>query len=304
MSRRTLKAAPSFRSHLHSRDLVAQQIDPSSPAYNIGEYIELNGRIDALLFERALRRVVVESEALRVQIIDLAGQAGQIVGPPPAWSMPLIDVSAETDPRAAAESWMRTDLARPVELTSGPLFGFALFKASADRFFWYARYHHIVMDGLSMWLVARRLADIYTQLSTERATQDDSFGSLSVLLEQDAAYRASEQLARDRRYWNDYLADRPQLATLAARPQPQSQSFLRGTAYLHHPEVDALRSIAHRTRTSLPQVIAAATAIFLHRLSGATDVVFGLPVAGRNTDSRCIPGMASNVLRVNQCLLD
>ncbi len=80
----------------------AQQIDPSSPAYNIGEYIELNGRIDALLFEQALQRVVVESEALRVQIIDLAGQAGQIVGPPPAWSMPLIDVSAETDPRAAA----------------------------------------------------------------------------------------------------------------------------------------------------------------------------------------------------------
>ena len=90
----------------------AQQIDPLSPAYNIGEYIELNGRIDALLFERALRKVVVESEALRVQIIDLAGQAGQIVGPPPAWSMPVIDVSAETDPRAAAESWMRTDLAR------------------------------------------------------------------------------------------------------------------------------------------------------------------------------------------------
>ena len=88
----------------------AQQIDPSSPAYNIGEYIELNGRIDALLFERALRRVVVESEALRVQIIDLAGQAGQIVGPPPAWSMPLIDVGAETDPRATAELWMRNRL--------------------------------------------------------------------------------------------------------------------------------------------------------------------------------------------------
>ncbi len=67
---------------------------------------------------------------------------------------------------------MRTDLARPIELTSGPLFGFALFKASADRFFWYARYHHIVMDGFSMWLVARRLAGIYTQLSAAPVTRD------------------------------------------------------------------------------------------------------------------------------------
>ena len=40
---------------------------------------------------------------------------------------------------------------------------------------------------------------------------------------------------------------RPELATLAARPQPQSKSFLRRTAYLQHSEVDALRSIAHLT---------------------------------------------------------
>ena len=36
-----------------------------------------------------------------------------------------------------------------------PLFGFALFKAAADHFFWYARYHHVVMDAFGMWLVAR-----------------------------------------------------------------------------------------------------------------------------------------------------
>ena len=60
---------------------------------------------------------------------------------------------------------MRADLAQPIEPTRGPLFAFALFKASSDRFFWYARYHHIVMDGFGMWLVARRVAEIYTRLS-------------------------------------------------------------------------------------------------------------------------------------------
>jgi nonribosomal peptide synthetase DhbF len=49
---------------------LAQKLDPSSPAYNIGEYLELNGPIDAGLFEQALRRVVSETDALRVHIAD------------------------------------------------------------------------------------------------------------------------------------------------------------------------------------------------------------------------------------------
>ena len=181
----------------------AQQLNPSSPAYNIGEYLEIHGPVDAALFERALRQVVAETEALRVQIIERAGDPWQLIGPPPSWSMPIIDVSAEADARAAAESWMQVDLARPIDPTRAPLFGYALFKASDTRFFWYARYHHIVMDAFGMWLIARRVANVYTQLTNGRSTRDGSFGSLAVLLEEDAVYRASEQFAQDRRYWID-----------------------------------------------------------------------------------------------------
>jgi hypothetical protein len=179
----------------------AQRIDPSASAYNIGEYIEIEGSIDPILFERALEQVICETEALGLQIAEQAGEPWQVVGASPACSMPVIDVSAETDARAAAEAWMRTDLARPIEPTRGPLFGFALFKASPDRFFWYARYHHIIMDAFGMWLVARRLAQVYTRLSIDRSAHEESFGSLDVLLKDDHVYRASEQFAQDRKYW-------------------------------------------------------------------------------------------------------
>ena len=91
-----------------------------------------------------------------------AGEPAQTVGEPTAWSLPIIDVSAEPDARRAAETWMKADLAQPIDPVRGPLFGFALFKASATRFFWYARYHHIVLDGFGMWLVARRVAEVYS----------------------------------------------------------------------------------------------------------------------------------------------
>src|SRR5581483_593776 len=121
----------------------------------------------------------------------------QIVGEPPDWTMPLIDLSAAGDAQARAEAWMQADLAQPVDPTRDPVFGFALFKLSEDRIYWYARYHHIAMDGFGMALVARRVADLYTKLSVGPAALGGVFGTLTDLLDADAAYRASEQFAQD-----------------------------------------------------------------------------------------------------------
>ncbi len=192
----------------------AQQINPYTSAYNIGEYLEIHGSLDPLLFEQALRAVVNETDALRLQIINHSDGPLQVIRAASSWTMPFMDVSEEADPRAVAESWMQADLARPVEPTRSPLFGYALFKASANRFFWYARYHHIIMDAFGMWLIARRVANIYTELADGRTTNDGSFGSVAVLLEQDAIYRASKQFAVDRQFWADYLDGRPEAASL------------------------------------------------------------------------------------------
>ena len=276
----------------------AQKLDLSSPAYNIGEYLEIDGPVVLPLFERALRQVVSESDSLCLQITELSGEPSQRVGAPLAWPLPIIDLSDETDARAVAEQWMKVDLARPVDLLSGPLFGFALFKLSATRFVWYARYHHIVMDGFGMWLVARRVADVYTQLCAGQAILGHAFGSLGVMLDEDAAYRSSEQFAHDRKYWIDVVSARPEAGslTLSSRPSVRSKSFLRETAYVPKPTADALRAVVRDARTSLARFMSAASAIFLHRLTGADDVVVGLPVAARSEASRRIPGMASNVL--------
>ena len=146
----------------------AQALDPSSPAYNLGEYLDIGGTIDAALFETALRQVVNETEALCVRFVATADGPRQIIGPAPDWSMSYIDVSAAADPQAAADRWMKADLAKPIDVTQGPLFAYALFKAAPDRFFWYSRYHHIVMDGVGLALVARRVADVYTALAAGR----------------------------------------------------------------------------------------------------------------------------------------
>jgi hypothetical protein len=286
----------------------AQKLNPASPAYNIGEYIEIEGAIDAALFERALARLVTEADVLRVHFVEVAGEPRQIVGAVRAFSLPVIDVSGESDPRAAAQAWMQADMAKAVDPVHGPLFQFALFKISAERFTWYARYHHLVADGYGMWLLARRAAAIYSKLACAPDVREGALGAAlgpyTALLGDDAAYRASDLGTKDRHHWLRALSDLPEPGSLtfSERPPVHSPHFLRATTHLAEEEVVALGATARRAGTDLTRLLIAAAAILLHRLKMTEDVVIGVPVAARTDATRNVPGMTSNVLPLSLSL--
>src|SRR4051812_37032686 len=100
----------------------AQQADPANPVYNIAECVSIDGPVDAGKFERALRRVVEETDALRARFGTDETGPWQIVEPEVAWTFHHVDVSAAANPETAARDWMRTASAEPVDLTTGPLF--------------------------------------------------------------------------------------------------------------------------------------------------------------------------------------
>ncbi len=274
----------------------AQQADPSSSAFNIGEYLAIEGALDVAVFQRALTQVVAETGALHVDFIDRADGPRQVDRDTTEWSIPLVDVSAEADARRAADYWMQSDLARPVWQTGAALFGFALFKVSSERYFWYARYHHIAMDPFGMSLVARRVADVYTQLAGGSAAPDGPFGPFTALLDEESAYRGSAQFARDRQFWSDDLAGSPEPLTLGGPSSAKPQGVLRHSGYLSAATADGLDSTARRIGSTASQIITAAAAILLHRLTGAEAPTLGLTASARTRASRRIPGMATNVL--------
>src|SRR5260370_10647120 len=87
-----------------------KQINPYTSAYNIGEYLEIHGSLAPLLFEQALRAVVNETDALRLQIINHSDGPLQVIRAASSGTMPFMDVSQEADPRAVADPRMQAAL--------------------------------------------------------------------------------------------------------------------------------------------------------------------------------------------------
>ncbi|MGK9167611.1 AMP-binding protein, partial [Inquilinus limosus] len=275
---------------------LAEALTPGTAQYIIAECLEILGPIDPILFETALRRVVAEAESLHVSFVDNGAGPRQILDAAADWPFPVIDLSREADPQAAAEAWMQADLARPVDLAHGPLFAYALLRAAPDRFYWYQRSHHIALDAFGGALFAGRLADVYTALVEGRQPEASPFGAFRDLLAADVEYRSSGAFLRDRRYWTERFADRPDAVSLAGQRGPAG-GIVRHRARLPVGTGAALRDLARAASTTLPQLLVALTTAYLHRVTGETDLVIGFPVTARSGRALPgIPGMVANVV--------
>jgi nonribosomal peptide synthetase DhbF len=278
---------------------MAQHLDPANPKYNIAEYFEIRGRIDQMLFEAALRQVVNEAETLNFRFVEYSGELRQIFDPVFNWSIPTVDVSTEPDPRIAAEAWMKDDLMGPVDVTHRPLFAFALFKAASDRYFWYQRFHHIVMDGFSRAIFAQRVAEVYTGLVTCSSKDARRFASFASHLQDEKDYLESTQFKEDRKYWVERFADEafPTSFSTSLAGAVASSHFFRETIYLSPSMLNKLSIIANSAGATWRQAIIAAVSAYAYRITGASDIILTLPVLGRiGSISRRIPGMMSNAL--------
>ncbi|MFE0085896.1 condensation domain-containing protein, partial [[Kitasatospora] papulosa] len=76
----------------------AQRLDPADPAYNIAEYADIPGPVDAELLRRAVNHTASETEALRSTFGERDGAPFQCVWESASLAVPLVDLSGEEDP--------------------------------------------------------------------------------------------------------------------------------------------------------------------------------------------------------------
>ncbi|HEV7648872.1 MAG TPA: amino acid adenylation domain-containing protein [Actinophytocola sp.] len=264
----------------------AQQVEPHGTAFNIAAYLDIRGPVDLARLTRAIATAVADAECLHVRF-DATPR--QYVVPPGEISVPLLDFRAEPDPDGAAMAWALGERARRVDLTRGPLFAHALLRLADDRVWWYQRYHHIVVDGVGIALLVRRAADLYGAAGPSEV--DWPLGGLAAAEE---AYRASGRFGTDRAFWHGRLADAPEPARLL---EPAAEPPARLVRHRSTPDGARLRAGAERSGVRPSRLLVAAVAAYTLRVTGAPEVVLGLPVTGRaGAAQRSVPGMVSNVL--------
>ncbi|MGD9484520.1 amino acid adenylation domain-containing protein [Streptomyces sp. TRM70308] len=280
----------------------AQRLEPDSPYYLVGDVVEISGGdpVDAEALAEAVRATTEEAETLRLRVYDTASGPRQAVSDEPVAPPRVVDVSGAADPAAAADALVDAERARAAEacrgMTDRPLYARTVIRLS-DREVWYTQLgHHLVFDGYTAAMLARRTAARYTALVRGTEPPRPTFGTLTDLVAADRAYRDSDRFAEDRAYWVDRFTPLPDLGDAETTTGPPERT-VTARAVVTPEETARLRAFADGEGVTWGETLIACYAAFLHRVLGHTDVVFALPLMCRvGPTALRTPAMAVNVL--------
>ncbi|MGE6630695.1 amino acid adenylation domain-containing protein [Bacillus sp. NPDC077027] len=275
----------------------AQQLDPSNPIFNTAEYIDIKGYIDPVHFETAVRETVLEADSLHMRFVEDTDGPKQWFTSKNEIPFQFINLQNEKQPLDAAKTWMKADLATSVSLEKDVLFREVLFQIADDRFLWYQRIHHIAIDGFAFSLIARRVAEVYSALSQGRSVPPQTFGAFRDVVQEEVAYQRSNRYEEDQAFWKNRFADQPEIVSLAELAPRTSDHFIRKTARYDATRVSKMKKNVQTFGGTWHEMILAASALYMHRMTGAHDIVLGLPVMMRlGSCSLQTPGMVMNLV--------
>ncbi|MEE1824735.1 amino acid adenylation domain-containing protein [Streptomyces sp. BE20] len=284
--------------------LAAQRIDPDNPAYNVGQYVRIAGELDEQLLEAALRRTLTEADGLHIRLAEQDGRTVRLPGAFDAgsWALHRLDTSGATDPVAAAAALVHDQLAVPTVLEgpdAGPLTGALLVRVGPADHLWFQWFHHLVVDGYSVALFSRRVAEVYTALATGADVPESPFRPADLLADAERDYLASDRPEADRAYWRERFADRPAVVGLTEPTAAAAPTALRHRIELPAEQSATVLAAARASRTTWAEAANAAFAAYLHRMTGAADAVLGMHFMARTAPGTLrVPGMAVNILPV------
>ena len=255
--------------------------------YNNGLLFRLSGPVDVVALQAALRQLAERHEILRTAFVDGPEGPRQVVHSEVELPLRVTDLReyGSSGVRVAEEQQRRL-VAEPFDLTRPPLLRALLLRYDDQTAELLLGVHHIAFDGASIEVVLDDLAELYAASVEHRAAR---LLDLSVQPSDVGWWEASTldgpagPPLRD--YWSEQFATPvAPLALPTERPRPTRPAFRGSTVSRALP-----RSLSDRlTGTGRPLEngstagpLLAALAALLHRHTRQTDLVIGIPVAGR-----------------------
>ncbi len=264
------------------------RLDPGNPSYNIGLSLEIGGALDTLALEQALRAIIARHSIFRTTFVARGGQPVQVVAATATSNVPLVDLRhlPAMERRKESQRLAIEEARKPFDLACCPLLRLKLIRLNHEEHVLVIVAHHIIVDGWSMRLLIRELAQCYAAFS---AGHQPALPGLKLQYPDFAAWqRGTERecvFEPQIDFWKARLAGASpalELTTDRARPATSSSHGGRHSFELPAELAQAVGVFARREECTPFMVILASFHAFLHRYTGQDDICVGSPVAGRN----------------------
>ncbi|WP_428243521.1 amino acid adenylation domain-containing protein [Gynuella sp.] len=261
---------------------LGDQLYSPRNAYTIAHYIELRGTLNSQQLKQAIHQGLAEIDTVTAEYRHT--ENGPVQRLPMAQNPDAVVAVEElllSEPDALAVIQADLDQDLPVD-GSECLYRQLLIQIEPDRWFWYQRFHHIMLDGYSFNAFTARVADIYRQRQSGQFMSVSPFSSFAEVVNEYRHYEASTKYARDKAFWQDYVSTLDKPLNLSLREFSANDV---GTERWHEQvkiSAETLTALAHIAPDNHESERAMATILaYLRRMSDSAALVVGFPLMRR-----------------------
>ncbi|MGW6442859.1 amino acid adenylation domain-containing protein [Lentzea sp. NPDC055074] len=268
---------------------VARRLAPESSVFCAGQLIWLDGPVDPVVFASSVSAVFAETDALRVRFGDEDGVPFQYVDASTALTTEIVD-AGHADDRIRVLA--REQLTGPRATAGEPTTCSTLIRRENGTWAWILVTNILLVDGYSLSLFIRRVAEVYSALKAGDPVPDRWFGTL----ENTNGHNGSS--AEDVTYWSGVLG-----IEHAGREEDLSEVFVSSSHPVVVPIPDDLHSevqqFARAARVSWTDALIALWGVYTAVAEGRDCVAVRVPLMLRDDrESLTTPSALSRAIPV------
>ncbi len=263
-----------------------EQLGAKTSAYNVHLGYWLRGPLNMTALRASLQELINRHATLRTSFRLEGRELLQVIAPHVPLDLPIMDVVGAEPVEPAAYALAKEEVEATFDLAKTPLFRTLLIRATPTDHVLLFTMHHVITDAWSTQIMARELSALYTAYAAGRPSPlpelPISYGDFSEWQRKwFKTAKVQEQLA----FWKSELEDAPPFLQLQMqRPRAEEQTFQGSSQFVAiNPEViKKVKALSVKLHATPFMILLAAFKILLLRASGQSDILVGVPVAGRN----------------------
>lgn len=254
---------------------------------HLASVVRLIGCIDTQALVDSVNEFVRRHKVLRSTFTEVDGKPVRVVTPYEKFSIPVVPFSLPiaADLDQAIREGLSEKIRAPFDLTTGPLVRVHLLRLGDEEHVLAVVVHHIVFDGWSLQLMWRELAALYeAYVNGQESPLPELTTTYSGYVTWLRSRLEGDRFERLMTYWTNQLSGVPELIVPGDRHRTIHTSNCSATERfaISKRHADGLAKLCRDRGVTSGVAMAAVFKLLLHKITGATDVVVGMPIADRN----------------------
>ena len=258
---------------------LTEQYFQNTTINNICGSLIIEQETNLKILNEAINIFIRNNDSFKLRFKQIGSELKQYFAPDEFFSFEILDISQENQIEICAKKMVDTKF----NIADSRVFDFKLFKLSSGFGGFIVNVHHIISDAATFSLIGTEIVQIYSNLINNEDVPSKTFSYVDYI-NSEKEYLDSSRFEKDRIFWEENLANMPEVATIPSIKNTDNINDFRAQRFefiLDKQLIDQIKTYCNCNKISLFNFMIGVYSIYLGRINNLEHFFIGTPILNR-----------------------